>query len=87
MVHGVFSFISFPLSKVVMYIYMHGVLPLISFSLRVMAVPATVVYFTCYEQLKAAMHYSESSSSDWWKPMLSGAVARGLSFTVAVLCV
>ncbi|KAL8605806.1 hypothetical protein ACOMHN_066526 [Nucella lapillus] len=42
----------------------------------VMAVPATVVYFTCYEQLKAAMAYDENSTRDWWKPMVSGATAR-----------
>lgn len=42
----------------------------------VMAVPATVVYFTCYEQLKAFMKYKEDNYQDWWKPMASGAVAR-----------
>ncbi|KAK7092982.1 mitochondrial glutathione transporter SLC25A40-like [Littorina saxatilis] len=42
----------------------------------VMAVPATVVYFTCYEQLKAAMQYNECCSYDWWKPMTAGAIAR-----------
>lgn len=42
----------------------------------VMAVPATVVYFTCYEQLKAKMKYQENSAQDWWKPMAAGAVAR-----------
>ncbi|KAK7495691.1 hypothetical protein BaRGS_00013138 [Batillaria attramentaria] len=42
----------------------------------VMAVPATVVYFTCYEQLKALMKYRENNINDWWKPMASGAIAR-----------
>lgn len=44
---------------------------------RVMAVPATVIYFTCYEQLKVAFKYQDSKPSDWWIPMFSGALARG----------
>ncbi|XP_048238612.1 probable mitochondrial glutathione transporter SLC25A40 [Haliotis rufescens] len=42
----------------------------------VMAVPATVIYFTCYEQLKVAFKYQDSKPSDWWIPMFSGALAR-----------
>lgn len=45
---------------------------------RVMAVPATVVYFTCYEQLKVAFRYKDDNPFDWWKPMAAGAVARGV---------
>lgn len=45
-----------------------------------MAVPATVVYFTSYEQLKALFAYDEKNLQDWWKPMASGATARGTSF-------
>ncbi|XP_076455856.1 mitochondrial glutathione transporter SLC25A40-like [Babylonia areolata] len=48
----------------------------------VMALPATVVYFTCYEQLKAAMQYSDSCPQDWWKPMASGGTARVWAATV-----
>ncbi|CAL1545009.1 unnamed protein product [Lymnaea stagnalis] len=42
----------------------------------VMAIPATVVYFTSYEQLKAVLNYHEGINSDRWKPMVAGAMAR-----------
>lgn len=42
-----------------------------------MAIPATVVYFTCYEQLKVALGYYDESVPNTWKPMLAGAIARG----------
>ncbi|KAL5010356.1 hypothetical protein ScPMuIL_012661 [Solemya velum] len=42
----------------------------------VMAVPATVVYFTCYEHAKEALGYDRRKSSDWWKPIVSGITAR-----------
>ncbi|XP_005111116.1 solute carrier family 25 member 40 [Aplysia californica] len=42
----------------------------------VMAIPATVVYFTCYEQLRTLMGYREDVLSDQWKPPAAGAVAR-----------
>ncbi|XP_025084519.1 solute carrier family 25 member 40-like isoform X2 [Pomacea canaliculata] len=48
----------------------------------VMAVPATVVYFTSYEQLKALFAYDEKNLQDWWKPMASGATARVWAATV-----
>ena len=45
---------------------------------RVMAVPATVIYFTTYEQLKAALGHSYTSvESNWWKPIVAGASSRG----------
>lgn len=46
-------------------------------SLRVMAVPATVVYFTVYDRLKYKMGYLESDMSTLHIPMLAGCVARG----------
>lgn len=47
-----------------------------------MAVPATVVYFTMYEKIKAALMYHDRQPSDWWKPMASGATARVLAATM-----
>ena len=51
------------------------------FSDRVMAVPATVVYFTSYEQFKSFLGYSEAGprSENWFKPVLAGSGARGKS--------
>ena len=43
---------------------------------RVMAIPATVVYFTCYEQLRCYLCYRPNVASDQWKPLVSGALAR-----------
>ena len=46
---------------------------------RVMAVPATVVYFTCYEFCRYKFGYHGGlEGNDWWKPMLAGATARSL---------
>ncbi|XP_041372402.1 solute carrier family 25 member 40-like [Gigantopelta aegis] len=42
----------------------------------VMAIPATVIYFSCYEQLKVVLKYQDGQRSDWWKPMVAGASAR-----------
>jgi len=42
----------------------------------VMAIPATVVYFTCYEQLRCYLCYRPNVASDQWKPLVSGALAR-----------
>ncbi|CAG5136352.1 unnamed protein product [Candidula unifasciata] len=42
----------------------------------VMAVPATVVYFTSYEQIKFVLGYQDGVVSYSWKPMVAGAVAR-----------
>ncbi|KAH9514300.1 hypothetical protein Btru_028657 [Bulinus truncatus] len=42
----------------------------------VMAVPATVVYFTSYEQLKLLFRYDCSVHTDRWKPLAAGATAR-----------
>lgn len=42
-----------------------------------MAVPATVVYFTVYDQLKYKMGYLESDLSTLHIPMLAGCMARG----------
>ena len=44
-----------------------------------MAVPATVVYFTSYEQFKIFLGYRHdgSYSENWFKPVLAGSGARG----------
>lgn len=49
----------------------------------VMAVPATVVYFTTYDQIKAALGYSyDNPSNEWWKPVAAGSSARVFAATV-----
>uniref|UniRef100_A0A673N1M4 Solute carrier family 25 member 40 n=1 Tax=Sinocyclocheilus rhinocerous TaxID=307959 RepID=A0A673N1M4_9TELE len=47
----------------------------------VMAVPATVIYFTCYDQLCAVLKLRMGDRSDY-APLLAGAVARVGSATV-----
>lgn len=42
-----------------------------------MAVPATVIYFTSYEQLKSILNHRPWDRNDLWKPMVAGMVARG----------
>lgn len=42
---------------------------------RVMTVPATAVYFTAYDQLKAFL-CGQSLTSDLYAPMVAGALAR-----------
>lgn len=42
---------------------------------RVMTVPATAVYFTAYDQLKAFL-CAQSLTSDLCAPMMAGALAR-----------
>lgn len=46
------------------------------FFCSVMAVPATVIYFTCYEQLCAALRVRMGSHTEE-APLLAGAIARG----------
>lgn len=41
-----------------------------------MAVPATVIYFTCYDQLRAALRVRMGSHAEE-APLLAGALARG----------
>ncbi|OWF43693.1 solute carrier family 25 member 40-like [Mizuhopecten yessoensis] len=49
----------------------------------VMAVPATVVYFTCYEQCRNKLGYSDGlQQGQWWKPMAAGVVARTWAVTM-----
>lgn len=43
---------------------------------RMMAVPATVIYFTSYDQLCAALKVRMGDRSDM-APLLAGAIARG----------
>ncbi|KAK3105608.1 hypothetical protein FSP39_001623 [Pinctada imbricata] len=48
-----------------------------------MAVPSTVVYFTCYEKCQHFLGYGgKMESGDWWKPMAAGGTARAISVTV-----
>uniref|UniRef100_A0A8C1MVR4 Mitochondrial glutathione transporter SLC25A40 n=2 Tax=Cyprinus carpio TaxID=7962 RepID=A0A8C1MVR4_CYPCA len=47
----------------------------------VMAVPATVIYFTCYDQLCAVLKLRMGDRSDY-APLLAGAIARVGSVTV-----
>lgn len=42
---------------------------------RVMTVPATAIYFTTYDQLKAFLS-SRALTSDLYAPMVAGALAR-----------
>ncbi|CAH1772905.1 unnamed protein product [Owenia fusiformis] len=42
----------------------------------VMAVPATVIYFTTYDQLKYMIGYSEHEKDTLWRVMLAGSLAR-----------
>ena len=41
--------------------------------------PATVVYFTSYEQFKILLGYQHAgpTSQNWYKPVLAGSGARG----------
>ncbi|XP_014775128.1 probable mitochondrial glutathione transporter SLC25A40 [Octopus bimaculoides] len=48
----------------------------------VMAVPATVIYFTSYEQLKSFLKHKPWDHNDLWKPMVAGMVARVWAATV-----
>ncbi|GAB1609373.1 solute carrier family 25 member 40-like [Argonauta hians] len=48
----------------------------------VMAVPATVIYFTSYEQLKSYLEYRPQDHTDRWKPMAAGIFARVWAATV-----
>ncbi|XP_052252798.1 probable mitochondrial glutathione transporter SLC25A40 isoform X2 [Dreissena polymorpha] len=49
----------------------------------VMAVPATVVYFTTYEQVKGWLGFTYGSqTTDWWKPLMAGGSARVFAVTV-----
>ena len=42
-----------------------------------MAVPATVIYFTAYDQIKYSIGYNEKDRDTMWKVMVAGAIARG----------
>ena len=61
----------------------HCNLHLLSFCLylSVMAVPATMVYFTLYDQLKYAMGFREGEHSTRFIPLLAGSTARGRNTT------
>lgn len=49
----------------------------------VMAVPATVVYFTTYEQIKVGLGHSYNTPvNTWWVPVLAGSSARIFAATV-----
>ncbi|XP_064595235.1 probable mitochondrial glutathione transporter SLC25A40 isoform X2 [Liolophura sinensis] len=48
----------------------------------IMAVPATVIYFTSYERLKVLFVHKNGRTEDWWKPMAAGALARVWAVTL-----
>lgn len=44
-----------------------------------MAIPATVIYFSCYEICRKKLGYHGGlEGTDWWKPMIAGASARSM---------
>ena len=49
--------------------------------------PATVVYFTTYEQFKAFLGYRDDGprSENWYKPVMAGSGARGKCVCIEVL--
>ena len=49
-----------------------------------MAVPATVVYFTSYEQFKSFLGYRHDGpyNENWFKPVLAGSGARGMVYFI-----
>ena len=47
------------------------------FAIRVMAVPATVLYYVLYDKMKAAL-----ASREQWAPLIAGSVSRGLLMRV-----
>lgn len=47
----------------------------------VMAVPATVLYFTCYDQLRAVLSVTMGDYAQM-APLFAGALARGEFITV-----
>lgn len=49
----------------------------------VMAVPATVIYFTCYDQLHAALRARMGEHAQE-APLLAGAIARGEQTAVQI---
>ena len=51
-----------------------------------MAIPATVIYFTSYDQIKYKMGYDENNPQTKYIPLLAGVIARSRSkFTTAGL--
>lgn len=50
----------------------------------VMAVPATVLYFTCYDQLRAVLSVKMGDYAQM-APLIAGALARGKSIAVSFL--
>lgn len=48
----------------------------------IMAVPATVVYFTTYDQLKYRLGYDEMDSSTMYIPVIAGCMARLFAATI-----
>jgi hypothetical protein len=52
-----------------------------------MAVPATVVYFTTYEQIKVGLGHSYNTPvNTWWVPVLAGSSARSNYVKNKFLC-
>jgi len=44
---------------------------------RIQSVPATVIYFTIYDNMKYAMGYSEADHNTKYIPIFAGTSARG----------
>lgn len=56
---------------------------IIYFVYSVMSVPATVIYFTMYEQIRdQSMAQLVPPLGSYYIPMISGAAARGMSYNV-----
>lgn len=47
-----------------------------------MALPATILYYTSYDQLKYRLDYKQGVKGEFWKPMLAGGGARLFACTV-----
>jgi len=47
------------------------------FFFRIQSVPATVIYFTIYDNIKYAMGYNEADANTMYIPIFAGTGARG----------
>ena len=56
-----------------------------NFFFRVMSVPATIIYFTAYDQLKI-MYGFKPGEKNIYSPILSGVTARGVMLNRNFLC-
>ena len=49
-----------------------------------MAVPSTVVYFTCYDQMKYRLGFVDGEANSLIIPFLSGSLARGMPLSAFI---